>query len=536
MPANLVQTTYVAAGYTHGNGNNRLSVASFNSFESLPEEDGINSDDAEGRNRRFTDEFEETTRVFVPSTSLPGSPLLPPTLRHPTGRLPSRSVSPNGASPISATPSRRSSPQQRFSLPAQYLGGYQSFAAPLGSASTTNHSRASPLSRASSASGADLGSEMMSERNEDDQRIVTPVERKSREDRRWRVALELRETERAYVLVLKEIEEVSCVTMFQSTNSFAESVTARAQHYYLPLLAALPVSPLASRRASRNISAPNSPIIAPLSQLPSFPSSPTFPILSRMSTYVALSNSLPSVAPASNQILPRNQVSEIFSNFTDVINLSQAMLSTLESAIPDRPTEALPFHFSSRAPFPGAPELSRSAETESEDEPGTPIETTNSYRMDGEKSGGDRDRQRPRIRSRERPLPPPLKLGKALLPILPFFKSYAFFISNFASAIARLSSLESGSSSTTTSSVEDRQRWRKFCDERKAMGVGRGLSLGGLLLNVVQRVPRYRLLLSDLVKYTEVDHPDASELSAAFQVVDGGRSFRVFFLTFLFLC
>ena len=81
-------------------------------------------------------------------------------------------------------------------------------------------------------------------------------------------------------------------------------------------------------------------------------------------------------------------------------------------------------------------------------------------------------------------------------------------------------------------------RWRRFVAQRKKMGFGRGIGLSGLLLNIVQRIPRYRLLLAvcltcarwicsnrqeqDLLKRTEEEHPDYVDLSKTFDIVEQG--------------
>jgi hypothetical protein len=193
-----------------------------------------------------------------------------------------------------------------------------------------------------------------------------------------------------------------------------------------------------------------------------------------------------------SQILPRNHIAAIFSNFSDVINLAEVMLATLEEAVPDRPSDPLPFSLVALRSSTSTPELSSSVETEDESDIDGP-QTPDNRDAGKNKQRNDRDRF-------ERNIPPPVKLGNLIKPIIPFFKAYSFFISNFSTALSRLSSLESPSMSSST--PEDRQRWKVFCDERRSMGLGRGLGLGGLLLNIIQRIPRYRLLLADLVKYT----------------------------------
>lgn len=197
------------------------------------------------------------------------------------------------------------------------------------------------------------------------------------------------------------------------------------------------------------------------------------------------------------------------------------MLSTLDSAVPDRPSDpvAVPPALLSLA-SPLEPELSSSADTEeSASGPSTPVE--------GE-SAEEAGRRTTSTGRRERKIPaPPLALGKALLPILPFLKSYSLFVANFSAALSRLSKLESPGAGSGIGVGEDRVRWQRFCEERRKAGAGRGLGLGGLLLNIVQRVPRYRFLLADMITYTEKDHPDFGDLKSAFDVVDQGALFPV---------
>jgi hypothetical protein len=82
-------------------------------------------------------------------------------------------------------------------------------------------------------------------------------------------------------------------------------------------------------------------------------------------------------------------------------------------------------------------------------------------------------------------LPIPRQIGEILAPILPFLKCYALFVRNFANAQSRLEAEE-----------RSNEQWRVFLKERKAKGVGNRLSLSAMLLCIVQRIPRYRLLLN----------------------------------------
>lgn len=208
------------------------------------------------------------------------------------------------------------------------------------------------------------------------------------------------------------------------------------------------------------------------------------------------------------------------------------MLETLETEIKDKPSNSIPL-----SPLANGlerqgmrtPDLSSSAETEVEDGPRTPsdfkleqvaISTTDKVQLNIEK----------KIKS----IPSPSKLGKILLPILPFLKSYSLFVSNFSTAISIITSIEAG---TGLAGEDKRVRWKRFCEEKErdiGKGKGKGLGLGGLLLNIVQRVPRYRFLLGDIIKYTERDHPDLKDLKRAFDIVDGGKFFwKIFFFVII---
>lgn len=174
LPASLVQTN---AAVTN---KNRMSVASVASFESLPEEE----DEPPGR---------------PALTRRSASPHLPP----------ERQASLISLSPIKT----RSSSQQRYSLPTPpaYGGGFQAFALP-------GAGRASPLGRPveyreEEKETVEEKEERRRERGEMREQKRTSkqlweVEKPKREERKWRIALEMRETERTYVAVLEEIDKV----------------------------------------------------------------------------------------------------------------------------------------------------------------------------------------------------------------------------------------------------------------------------------------------------------------------------------------
>ncbi|KAM0748829.1 Dbl homology domain-containing protein [Meredithblackwellia eburnea MCA 4105] len=498
LPASLVQTNLhsLVGGGVMGkreasvmNMGNRLSVASMASFESLMEE-------GEGE-------------VEGGADSNAGR-------EPPGGRAEKENEAPQKAKsspkPLTTTPTRmkRLSLPVAASSPSSLAGAYSLGGVPRRTGAdivrSSSHSR-SPLGRTRSGKGR--GNEMGD--GIDGETKLSLEEKRKREDRRWRIAIELRETERSYWNVLKLVDS----------------------EYYQPLLASLLSSDTNARRA---LSTPSSPLLTPTHTTSDVPPGIPTPILNR------------------------KEINEIFSNFSDVYNLSTVILSTLDEAIPDRPSDPVALvipvpSFSTSPPGAGAggpsslptkletlgsstPELSSSASTldSALHEPTTPniSATSSSTSVDSlpplsppapTPSGFPQRRK-----TSTRPPPPPSRLGKQLLPILPFLKCYSLFIANFGGAVNRLSALESLGSSSNSAAGEgagvgggggsSAERWKVFTDGLKVRGVGSGLGLGALLLNVVQRVPRYRYLLEDLLRFTEENHPDRRELKAAWEVVD----------------
>lgn len=131
--------------------------------------------------------------------------------------------------------------------------------------------------------------------------------------------------------------------------------------------------------------------------------------------------------------------------------------------------------------------------------------------------------------------PSKLRLGRSLLPLLPFLKQYSVFLANFPAALGTLAAVELDASADSQSGLrgvtsEQQQAWRSLVAD--ARGKARqdpsrssaiNLNLSGLLLNIVQRVPRYRLLLAELVRFSEPETADAADLTAAYKLVDGGE-------------
>ena len=104
-------------------------------------------------------------------------------------------------------------------------------------------------------------------------------------------------------------------------------------------------------------------------------------------------------------------------------------------------------------------------------------------------------------------------LGDLLVPIAPFFKMYTLFMKNFASAMQALDE------ERRSNDVFDAFLKRAEAAARRAGG-GAELGLQAQMLTLVQRVPRYRLLLQELLRNTPPWHPDHEPLRETFRVVD----------------
>ena len=75
--------------------------------------------------------------------------------------------------------------------------------------------------------------------------------------------------------------------------------------------------------------------------------------------------------------------------------------------------------------------------------------------------------------------------GELLRPLVPFLRCYALFLRNFPRALTRIDAEE-----------RSNERWRRCIAQQKIAGTANRLGLSAMLLQIVQRIPRYRLLLN----------------------------------------
>lgn len=111
------------------------------------------------------------------------------------------------------------------------------------------------------------------------------------------------------------------------------------------------------------------------------------------------------------------------------------------------------------------------------------------------------------------------QLGDVLLPIAPFLKMYALFMQNFSASLQCIETERRLSA-----------RFRRFlldAEARMAALPQHPLPLGleAQLLAVVQRVPKYRLLLRELLRHTPPAHADYGALHAVYEIVGHTASY-----------
>eukprot|EP01084_Bolivina_argentea_P097937 176041_1 len=101
------------------------------------------------------------------------------------------------------------------------------------------------------------------------------------------------------------------------------------------------------------------------------------------------------------------------------------------------------------------------------------------------------------------------KIGDILATFCPHFKMYQRYCNNYNAAATRLAKLRKKNSS----------QFSKYCNQQASMAYFNALSLEQLLILPIQRMPRYKLLLGEIIKYTEPNHPDLEQLNIAFKEI-----------------
>ncbi|KAJ1660931.1 hypothetical protein IWQ61_000192 [Dispira simplex] len=105
-------------------------------------------------------------------------------------------------------------------------------------------------------------------------------------------------------------------------------------------------------------------------------------------------------------------------------------------------------------------------------------------------------------------------VGDIFQNVAPFFKMYSVYMRNFQRALV-----------TIRNSAETYPAFRQFLRQVNSHEKLKCLTIDSYLMMPIQRLPRYRLLLADLVRHTTVDHPDYSLVTRALNVVHDVANF-----------
>lgn len=218
------------------------------------------------------------------------------------------------------------------------------------------------------------------------------------------------------------------------------------------------------------------------------------PLLARCGGLKGSSNLSTSEPP----ILSRKAIADIFSNFVDILRLNSELLGRLETRIAGKDVTGNTRSSSMRRRVSEGRGSSSCKVTAGEiNVTAFPsVEERSEFSM---------------LASWD---PEADTIGDILVPIAPFLKMYSLYVKNFSSALARIESER-----------RDNETFAKFLKDTERSTWGRGKAFFGLglpahLLTVVQRIPRYTLLIGELLKNTPVGHRDHQDLAKAFEMVE----------------
>jgi len=177
----------------------------------------------------------------------------------------------------------------------------------------------------------------------------------------------------------------------------------------------------------------------------------------------------------SEPLLDRSTLTSIFSNFIDIWNLHRSFLSSLTSLV--KPVD-----------------IPSSSSTPSS----TTVATPN--------------------------------LSPLLLAHFPYLSLYTPFVTSFPATISALTELVTAPSSTRPN-PQYNANFANFLSTQEADPRCGKLKLRDWLLTIVQRCPRYLLLLKDLINNTSRDDPEHAQLTAVHTLVSKSKLFLCFGLS-----
>lgn len=200
--------------------------------------------------------------------------------------------------------------------------------------------------------------------------------------------------------------------------------------------------------------------------------------------------------------LSRKAINEIFSNFADILHLNSELLIRLDDRLSGRNRD---------------PPNSR------------PVSMVISSSIEEAVKQDPEDCENIIGKTATRPWDPKTDvIGDLLAPMAPFLKMYSFYVKNFSSALTRIEA-ERKTNEVFAKFLKETERltWMTSANHEGVNGIpgrsggfGFGLGLQAHLLSIVQRIPRYKMLVGELVKCTPIGHKDHADLCRAYQVIE----------------
>lgn len=199
------------------------------------------------------------------------------------------------------------------------------------------------------------------------------------------------------------------------------------------------------------------------------------------------------------KILSRKTLADIFSNFVDILQLNAELLSQLE--------ERLEGGAAKKSQVIEATALPSPRRASKDDMAAFPSRLVEDAISSADSAGSNVSHWDPDTGT----------VGDILVPIAPFLKMYSLYVKNFSSALARIETER-----------RDNEAFARFLKETERSTWGKGKAFSGLglqahLLTIVQRIPRYKLLVGDLLSCTPSGHCDHRDLKRAFEMIGEGE-------------
>ncbi|KAI7822010.1 hypothetical protein BC939DRAFT_195735 [Gamsiella multidivaricata] len=220
------------------------------------------------------------------------------------------------------------------------------------------------------------------------------------------------------------------------------------------------------------------------------------------SSTVGFNSTLPASAVP---LLSKKSVGEIFSNFSEILQINTLLLTQLETRI-------------CGTTFSTGWESDEDETDETRDQEGDEGSQRSSKNRRGAKQkleqvmvtvgtqGGEQEQMLV--------LDTDWSVGDIFIEIAPFLKMYSNYVKTYTSALTHINDCMSRN-----------ERFTEFLKATAKKPECKSLDFQAYLMLPVQRIPRYRMLLESLLRHTPDDHPDHRKLQTAFESMEQTANF-----------